>query len=57
MILIKRIKSINLPIERINNPDINDDYPYPKIIDNNQSLKHKVLKSGFKFELRSFKNP
>ncbi len=53
-ILIKRIKSIHLQIERINNPDINDDYPYPKIIDNNQSLKHKVLKPGFKSELRSF---
>jgi len=40
-VLIKRIKSIHLPIKK-NNPGINDDYPYPKIIDNNQSLKHKV---------------
>ena len=47
--------AVNGTQKRINNPDINDDYPYPKIIDNNQSLKHKVLKSGFKFELRSFK--
>ena len=40
-------------MERMNNSDINDDYPYPKIIDNNQTLKQVVLRQGFKFELRS----
>ena len=37
-----------------NNPDINDDYPYTSMIDNNQTLKQEVFKSGFIPELRSF---
>ena len=49
-----RGKSLNLPIESFNNPDINDDYPYTNIIDNNQSLKQGVFNSGFIPELRSF---